>query len=639
MGNVTLQTLTIEKFKGCRRFVFSPEGADAVIRGDNATGKTTVYDAVVWLLFGKDSRGRKDFDIKPLDESGAVRDHAAITSVEAEFAVASSPIKLKRTYYEKWTTKRGKLDAVYDGNESQYFVDDVPVLKNAFDAKVSTITDETTFRLLTNVTYFPETMKWQDRRALLFDLAAVKSEEEILTSDPMFEPLVIAANGRSVDDLKKVLTAKRKGLAKTKADTPTRIDEQMRITSELEKLDFAAVRQQVMDLDEKIAKDLDVIRELKQANKEQQAKAKLEIEESRIAAVMAQNEAFKAVSNDADVVKTINEAIRRLDSDVQSHMARNKVATDRANLINNRLEQLRNQYVNVANREFSVPDTCETCGQKLPKTRIETVKAAHEAEKAAALERIREQADVYKADLEAAQDEAGKAAADLHDAREELASKKKELAEKQVAKPAEDMPGYLDAISEINAAIEDLKRTIAEAQSEKWSKMAVLETELYELKGKKQRLESVAAQESVLNAAKTRIEELREAAQKAAAQVEEIDVLLGLIDEFSRFKAHAVEDSVNAMFEHAAFRLFVEQINGGLNECCDVVYNGVPYGSLNNGARINIGIDIIRTIGRQKGITVPLFVDNAESVTELWESGGQQIRLIVDENAKELMVE
>ena len=166
MAKITLQRLTIDNFKGCRHFEFAPMGANCTIAGENATGKTTLYDSLVWLLFGKDSQGRKDFDIKPLAPDGTVADHAAITSVEALLDCDGEEKALKRTYAEKWTTKRGKSEAEFDGHESEYFVDEVPVKKNAFDAAVGNLVDEATFRLLTNVTYFPETMKPEDNQPL-----------------------------------------------------------------------------------------------------------------------------------------------------------------------------------------------------------------------------------------------------------------------------------------------------------------------------------------------------------------------------------------------------------------------------------------------------------------------------------------
>ena len=69
-----------------------------------------------------------------------------------------------------------------------------------------------------------------------------------------------------------------------------------------------------------------------------------------------------------------------------------------------------------------------------------------------------------------------------------------------------------------------------------------------------------------------------------------------------------------------------------------MVYDGIPYISVNNGMKINLGIDIINTLSMAYGVRVPLFVDNAESVTNLETCGSQIIRLVVSENDKELRV-
>ena len=100
-----------------------------------------------------------------------------------------------------------------------------------------------------------------------------------------------------------------------------------------------------------------------------------------------------------------------------------------------------------------------------------------------------------------------------------------------------------------------------------------------------------------------------------------------------------MEQSINDHFRIATFRLFREQANGGLEERCDVVYDGVPFMGLNNGMKVNVGIDIINALSRHYGVTVPLFVDNAEAVTRLEPCNAQVIRLVVSENDKELRIE
>ena len=188
------------------------------------------------------------------------------------------------------------------------------------------------------------------------------------------------------------------------------------------------------------------------------------------------------------------------------------------------------------------------------------------------------------------------------------------------------------------AQIVETDRLIAEACAPAKQAEADLEQKIAQTRNTIAQLDAAIAQQARLDAARRRIDELMEQARTASAALEELDAMLYLIEDFGRYKAHFVEDSINGMFDHATFRLFKEQINGGMEECCDVVYLGVPYNSLNNGARINIGIDIIRTIGAKKAVSVPLFIDNAEAVTALWPSGSQQIRLVVDETAKELTI-
>ena len=67
--------------------------------------------------------------------------------------------------------------------------------------------------------------------------------------------------------------------------------------------------------------------------------------------------------------------------------------------------------------------------------------------------------------------------------------------------------------------------------------------------------------------------------------------------------------------------------------------DGVPYRSMNNGSRVNAGLDVIRTLSEHYGMRVPLFIDNAESVTGLLPVGSQTVRLVVSAGDKKLRCE
>ena len=641
MADIRLNRLTLDNFKGCSHFEFAPMGRNCSIYGDNATGKTTVYDGLVWLLFGKDSKGRKEFDIKPLDADGEVADHAAITSVEAVLDCDGEDVTLKRTYAEKWTTKRGRSEAEFDGHESEYFVDEVPVKKNAFDAAVGNLVDESTFRLLTNVNYFPEQMKWQDRRSLLFSLANVLGDDAIMKTDERFAPLLDAKNGKTVEDYKKVLTAQRKGLAKTKTDTPARIDEQNKTVLELQQVDFDAIRAQRDALDVKLEEYMDQARTVRQKDAAAQYKSQQTALEAELKALEAENRVYRANqatgAEDREKV-ALQEAIRNTERALSEKQA--AVRDYEADLAeyDQTLKEYRAKYRAVNAEAINVPDTCPTCGQKIQKAKVDTARKRLEADKQKRLDDLKARGEEVNARIgkyTEKKDAAAKEAADMEDTLDRLRA---DLAAVPAPAPVTDMPEYADRKAELTEQLQTVAVQIVEAGKPARKKAIELQAKIDGTKWDIDQMNSTLAMEARLTAARERIEELKEQAKKASEQLTRLDDMLFLIEEFSRFKARFVEDSVNGMFERTTFRLFRTQINGGLEECCDAVYEGVPYDSLNNGAKINVGVDIIKGIGSKMDAHVPLFTDNAEAVTRLWDSGSQQIRLVVDERAEELEV-
>ena len=172
MAQIRIRGLTLDNFKCHKHLELLFDGKDASIYGDNAAGKTSVYDGLMWLLFGKDSNGNgeKNMEIKPLDSTGAVIDHEAVTAVEAELLVDGEPMVLRRTFREVWATRRGSSEAVFDGNTSEYYINGVPQKKNGFDERIRELVSEETFRLLTSVSYFARDLSWQKRREVLFDM-------------------------------------------------------------------------------------------------------------------------------------------------------------------------------------------------------------------------------------------------------------------------------------------------------------------------------------------------------------------------------------------------------------------------------------------------------------------------------------
>ena len=139
-----------------------------------------------------------------------------------------------------------------------------------------------------------------------------------------------------------------------------------------------------------------------------------------------------------------------------------------------------------------------------------------------------------------------------------------------------------------------------------------------------------------------RLEQLQKQEKEIAAEYERFDRGVYLCEEFTRAKVAMLDERINSRFKAVRFRLFKQQINGGLQDCCDVLCpttSGLtPYDSANNAAQINAGVEIAAALGRHWGKTMPMIVDNAESVVDLIETEAQTIRLVVSEADKRLRV-
>ncbi len=642
MKNIVIERLTLENFKCHKALTLTPAGENTSIYGDNASGKTSVYDALVWLLFGRDSHGNgeKNIEIKPLNEFGEVADHDAETSVEVTFSVDGELITLRRTYREVWAVKRGVGEASFEGNTSEYYIDGVPVKKFVFSDKVDELVDEDTFLLLTSVDHFAEGISWQERRRVLFDVAGVLSDDEIIAREAKFLPLAEGKGKLGVDDYKKKLLAEKKGFLGAKSEIPARISECEKTISDISGLDFDGARASLAVLSaksEKISAEILAIEHDSAIEKKQtellEVKNSLSLLERENALHIASQK-----GNGPDPAALLKEA-SYLEEQKKRKLVSLASLEAACHGYEREIEGARGRWCAVSDEEFT-PKKCPTCGQSLPSDQIEVAAAEFEAKKALRLREIEQTANANKASLASAKESIerlGEEIAEIDTRSKELKAKAEALEKDEVE--AVDMPGYAEKRAELTIKSDVLKREIADLSISGGKVKNKLSGELAEVKKEMSALGELIGKEALLAYSSARVDELREDAKNAAAALEAIEGMLFLIDEFSRYKAKFIEESINSHFKLARFRLFRERVNGGIEDRCDVVYDGVPYMGLNTGAKINVGIDIINTLSKAYGVSVPLFIDNAESVTRLEKSGGQMIRLVVSENDKTLRCE
>ena len=637
MKEIKINRLLLENFKCHSHLDLHFDGQDMNIHGDNATGKTSVYDGLTWLLFGKDSLGNGNPDIKPLDQNGQVLDHNGITSVEAEFLVDGVPVDLRRTLREVWSTRRGSSEAVYTGNVSDYAIDGVPVKKNAYDSKILEMVPEDVFRMLTNVTFFADGLKWQDRRAILFEMTGVRTDKEIMSLDDRFAQLAENMGNRDLFGYKKMLSSQRKQYTVIRDDTPTRISECQKTLDLLEGINFNAAKAAADAAQAKVDELADEMLKVESDSGIEQKrldirKAKMDLKDLERA-----NSDFRSSSNNDDA-KEIESEIASVQSRLSGGRRFLNASASTANNAESEIQKLRKLWVDVNGESFA-GGVCPTCGQTLPFDVLQKKTRDFDDEKHRRLDKILDKAKAITERMDTAKQEAERWEKDVKADEKALSDLQAKLKEaKAMEKVPEDMPNYQERKKALCAAIESLQNEVSNIMYKTDDCKARLNEELKKARQDLHENMKILAKQEVLKSTQERIESLRDDAKKAAAALEEIDSMLFLIEDYTRFKASCLEDSVNDMFTLAQFRLFKDQANGGVEDRCDVVYDGVPYSGLNNGMRINLGIDIINALSRHYGVSVPLFIDNAESITRLIPSDAQVIRLVVDEEYKELMM-
>lgn len=641
---ITLNRIRLNNFKGIRNAEYSFDGKNAVVYGENGTGKTTLMDAMLWVLFGKDSNNRADFGIKTLETDGTVIpnvDH----EVECTFTVNGKPLVLRKNYREKWTKKRGSIAETFTGHETNYFIDDVPKKKSEFEAAISSIIDEKKFQLLTNPLYFNETLTWQERRQILIDLCGDVSPEDVANSNARLKPLVPKLNDMTADDLLKMAATKRKRINKEITELETRISE-AHFAAAGEPIDEIKLREDRL----KLSTELDLLKYSQPEDKKRKRLNELEKERNKLynSALEIKSE-FDNKKRDLiyDLDKKANEAARRYDDleayydDLSREIERNNASVED---LERKQADLREEWAGLT-AKYPLPDaenaTCGTCHQKLPSEMIAEMIERVNITRAEEKERINRTGKEYGRQIEELREKTAKAVKDQKESVEEKATFEREANEfgarrYEVARQTiEDNDQYISIMNEIADIDRQKEAVIAEkvAPSNDAERIRTLTEEIAEIDEKLFSAGRKKEQED-------RVNELAKRKVAAGKEFEEIARLCSLVEEFIRTKVSVLESRINDKFTITKFKLFEAQINGGLTETCEAVFNGVPYsGGLNNAMRINVGMDIINTLSSLYGMSAPVFVDNAESVTSLRPIRSQVIQLVVKDGQKSLKVE
>lgn len=629
--------LIVQNFKGCkdREVEF---GNVTNIYGANAAGKTTLADAIYWLLFNKNSLGDEKFNVRPLDERGNRIDNVEI-SVYGVFDVNGKQVTLKKTQKQKWVKKRGSGVEELQGNENLYEIHEIPKSEKEFKEFIDSMIKEEVFKLITNPQAFVS-KKWKEQRDILLKLVSEITDLDVAGTDSKFQSLISDLEQFSIDDLMK-REAKPLAEWKKRQDViPALIDE---VYKSIVEVDLSALELQKNSL-------VQQINEVEQME-EDSSKAYEEVEKvrSQIMDLKFKQSAIAQKANDELLAKK-REVRRVYDdesqkfSDAQSKQSQLERSIESAKSQIERLgierEQLLSKWHEVNNLKFNEDElTCVYCGQHVTELKQLEIMESFDSKKKSDLDSITSNGKRIKSEIEKLEESISTMQKQVENIKEVKIQHMGAV--NKAKKELDSLPNNVDLssneeytsiskqIADLNKQLENMSTGADYRQQLRIKKLGLKE----ELSAVENNLAVGASNER----AKDRIEELKVEQKDVAQKVANQEKKLFLLEEFTKKKMEMISSNINSLFKVVTFKLFENQINGGFKETCECMVNGVPYSDLNNAAKLQAGLDIISSISNYYNATAPIFIDNREGVTDIPEVDAQIINLIVP--AKEIVAD
>lgn len=672
MKVITIERMTLTNFRGIKKLTVPLGESFVEISGANATGKSTLLSAYMWCLWGVDGEGRKDFNLKPLDQEGKSEDKVDVSVELTLLGVEEKPVTLRRTLRENWVKPSGETEEVYKGNTTIYEIDDVPTKMSEYNSYVTAILPEGTPDGLTQLLSTPDwipTMDWKALRKLLLDTTGGVNETELIASRAEYKELMKEVGETPLERAETQWKATKSKLTKELKEYQPRIDQTAAMKPAPQ--DWAEIEGRIAELDKALGTySAQVTKATETANaaylEEDLSRqrltriatdiARLEVDRERArnrTKIEAENkvEELKARSRNTLLREgDAKRALERAEGDITD--LRKRIETEEK-----RAEELREDWRKLKREEYPADKTtCPTCGQPLPQEELGNRMLAFEAKKAADLARISEagrakneeieqlksRLDSLIVEKEARHEALLEASAEVERARTEVERAQYEAEATDTETPRDIAEA--DAITDRIQALRDEEAEIKERLSKKLTEQEE-ETDLSEVKRKqvaamaeRDELKRRLSDRETITKYDAEIKRLEELAKKKGQELADVERWLKLVLDYRMDYIRRLEQNITDLFGGGiTFRMYDFTLDGNPVETCTPLVDGTPYQTVNTARRINAGVQIAGAIARAHDVSVPIWVDGAESVNEIQPTSGQQIILRVSDS-RELMI-
>jgi len=668
--NIRITRLSMTNFKCFRDKELNLNEDIVTVRGRNGAGKTTIADAILFCLFGKNVEGQSDLELFKTRENGKVvpnLDHSVELTLTTNATTGPNEISLKRSIKEVWVKKRGSEESVFKNNTCEYYVNGESYTKADYEKYISNLVDERVFRAITNPNYFPS-LKWQDQREFLTRMVGSIEPECIANTDELVA--LVHALDNSNDDIVSYLKHLKYQIKqiKDKLDKiPVRLEEQFKALPE--RLDWDNIKEKVDEakyeigeLDKKVGGLLngngaDIKRTELRVAIEKLRKQMNDIEDKARDAIRKETSEHNQRVSDL-LIKFNNELNNQklMEQTIEADKRMIERCEQSIKDFDDELERLRIAW---PTRKFEVKEgdnICPRCGQYLsPDTFASRV----------AVMRMRFN-EALEAEKQSLRDKAAKVKKDKEDAEKELETTKQKLATdtsslgvikenintifsekaKEEKKPLPTLDDFLPCNEEYQEALRE--KTNLECELNSVTDSDDNKEMLADLREKREKLVQLASDWQTQLATRQQydkitslIKGINEEQKDLVKQLSELEKQEDVARQYQFRQNQLLEERINKHFSLVQWRLFRTVNNGGDSfeePFCECYVNGIPYhAGLNQAARLNAGLDIINALCKFYNVAAPICLDNSESCINIMQTAGQQVRLQVTDTDLQLV--
>lgn len=655
---IHFKTLTLKNFKGIlgeKTINF----CDTVtsIYGANHTGKTTVIDAILWVLFDKNSENASVFGIDTKDENNNVipkLEHC----VKLTLSVDGVERTLEKVRKDVWSKPRGQKEEVLTGHTTNYFVNGNKYTQTEYKAEMANILSEALFKCITNPMFFPA-LPPTEQRMLLEQMVGETNFVDVVSTKEEWALLEKYIENGDVEKFRENLAYKIKGIKEELKLIPSRISEHQAELVELQSkdYDFPILERRIAEIEKGLQHYDDMLADASKGSDEKY-KSKMAVRK-QIQAYEAERDSIIDKINKENreseqlhesVISSIEDAIAKQRKNIRDANVDAQSNERRKELLEKQKVDFRTRWQQVEDETFQwdeANEVCPTCHQRLPQEDIDTLRERLQGNfnesKAKKQELLDIEAESIAKKQNEIEEERKRCATDKQEAEERIVHLEKELEKAKGIQPEKKDYTTDSRVVELTSLIkgEEDKLQQLEQEEDNTTQQEAINRIKEQKQGQQQLRDQLRDQLQVklqIERKEKRIAELTTEQQTLSQQLTELEQQDNTAMQLVQFYIEELEKKVNKMFDIVKFTMFEHHLNGNIKTKCECTMHGTPYQDLSNSEKINAGIDIINAMCRHRNAFAPIIIDNAESITDILPTASQQIRLVVSSQDKELTV-